>query len=56
MWLSEETYQAVSQAVFKVGAERLQPIFQELNGAVGYDEIQIALAFLANRSMAYASS
>ena len=53
-WLSEETYQAVSQAVAKVGAERLQPIYQELNGAVTYDEIHIALAFLANRSAAYA--
>lgn len=55
-WLSEETYQAVSQAVFKVGAQRMLPIFQELNGAVSYDEIRIALAFLTNRSMTYAGS
>jgi ATP-dependent DNA helicase RecQ len=55
-WLSEETYQAVSQAVFKIGAQRLQPIFQELNGAVSYDEIKIALAFLENRSMTYAGT
>lgn len=50
-WLRESTYQAVSQAVFKVGAQRLQPIFEELNGTVSYDEIQIALAFLEVRSM-----
>jgi len=55
-WLSEATYQAVSQAVFKVGSQRLQPIFEELNGSVNYDEIRIALAFLENRSMAYSES
>ena len=49
-WLSEETYQAVSQAVFKVGAQRLKPIYEELNGSVSYDEIRISLAFLQNRS------
>jgi len=55
-WLSEDTYQAISQAVLKVGSQRLKPIHEELNGAVSYDDIQVALAFLENRSTAYAST
>jgi ATP-dependent DNA helicase RecQ len=45
-WLDEAVCSQVQQAAGEVGAERLKPIFEALNGTVPYDQIRIALACL----------
>lgn len=47
-WLDAETFRRVGQAGLKVGTERLKPIFEALDGQVGYDQIRIAIQCLRN--------
>jgi ATP-dependent DNA helicase RecQ len=47
-WLDEQTFATVAAAVKEVGAERLKPIFDQLNGTIEYDHIRIAVACLRN--------
>jgi hypothetical protein len=42
------TYQRVVKALEKVGAERLRPIFEELQEKVPYDQIRISLSCWKN--------
>jgi len=48
-WVDESNYQAVASVVAKIGAERLKPIFDALDGKVSYEKIRIVVAHL--RSM-----
>lgn len=48
-WMGDEELNEIAQAVDKVGTAMLRPIFDELDGRVGYDRIRIAVACLANR-------
>lgn len=43
-WVSDEIYQEVSAASQEVGAEKLKPIFDALNGQVSYDDIRVVVA------------
>ena len=43
-WLPATTVSQVQDAVQQVGAERLKPIFEQLERTVSYDEIRIVLA------------
>ncbi|MFO0830294.1 MAG: DNA helicase RecQ [Phycisphaerales bacterium] len=43
-WVDDATYARVLAAHEKLGGERLRPIWEELGGGVGYDEIRIVLA------------
>lgn len=48
-WIAPGIVEQVRQAAARVGSERLKPIFEALAGKVSYDEIRVALAFLASR-------
>ena len=48
-WVSDEVYQEVSAAVQEVGAEKLKPIFDALNGQVSYDDIRVVVAHRRTR-------
>jgi ATP-dependent DNA helicase RecQ len=45
-WVPHEVYRAVEAAAKAVGAEKLKPIFEHLNGGVSYDHIRVSLAHL----------
>lgn len=45
-WVSPQTFAAVAQAARRVGADRLRPIFDALEGKVSYDEIRICVTQL----------
>lgn len=47
-WLDEATFATIAAAAKEVGLERLKPIFDHLNGTIGYDQIRIAVACLRN--------
>ena len=49
-WVDHEVYRRVEAAAAAVGTEKLKPIFENLNGEVGYDEIRVVLAHLAVRA------
>ena len=51
-WLEEGVVDRVEAALEAVGATALRPIFDQLGGAVPYDDIRIAAACLANRDNA----
>jgi ATP-dependent DNA helicase RecQ len=48
-WLSRAAYDQVVATAHEIKAERLRPIHEALGGALGYGEIRIALAILANQ-------
>ncbi len=48
-WIDGETFAAICAAANEVGAERLKPIFDKLNGRVSYDQIRPALACWRNQ-------
>jgi ATP-dependent DNA helicase RecQ len=48
-WLSEEIFQKVASTAAQVGTERLKPIFIALEEKVSYDQIRLALAYLARQ-------
>ena len=45
-WLSREVYNQVADAADWHGTERLKPIFDALEGKVGYDDIRAVIAHL----------
>ena len=49
IWLADDVYQKIATVARQVGTERLKPIFIALEEKVSYDEIRIAVAFLARR-------
>ena len=49
-WISREEFDQIEAAVRNTGEERLRPIFDALEGRIGYERIRIAVACLANRA------
>ena len=49
-WVTTEVQQNVIAAANIVGRERLKPIFEHLNGAVGYETIRLVIAFEKQQS------
>src|SRR4029079_5770435 len=47
-WLSREEFNLVKSDIQDVGGERLRPIFDALDGRVGYEQIRIVLASIKN--------
>jgi ATP-dependent DNA helicase RecQ len=45
-WVRPEIYQCVAEAATKIGAERLKPIFVELEEKVPYEQIRVVLAHM----------
>jgi hypothetical protein len=45
-WIDDATLAKVRDAVAIHGTERLKPIFDHYRGAIGYDLLRIAVAFL----------
>jgi ATP-dependent DNA helicase RecQ len=48
-WIDADTVRRVEAAIEAVGAERLTPIFQHLEGTVDYERIRIVVACWSNR-------
>jgi ATP-dependent DNA helicase RecQ len=48
-WVSPDISRRVEDAAARVGADRLKPIFEDLNGEVSYEDIRIVLAHLRSR-------
>lgn len=51
-WVDVVTQERIVRAIEKVGAERMRPIFEELNEEVGFDLIRIGAACWRNRQFA----
>jgi ATP-dependent DNA helicase RecQ len=47
-WLTAAEYERIRAAVDSVGAERLKPIYDALEGTIDYEQIRIALACMRN--------
>jgi ATP-dependent DNA helicase RecQ len=47
-WVSAADYARILESVGRLKAERLKPIFDDLGGDIGYDQIRIALYHRAN--------
>ena len=45
-WVSDDIYREVAQVAARLGADRLKPIFDALNGKYTYDEIRIVVTHL----------
>jgi ATP-dependent DNA helicase RecQ len=45
-WIAADTYRLVSNAAAQVGADKLRPIFDALEGKVAYDDIRIVVTHL----------
>jgi len=45
-WVAGDVYHQVGEAAARVGADKLRPIFDALDGKIGYDEIRIVLTHL----------
>jgi ATP-dependent DNA helicase RecQ len=48
-WVDEPTFKCIVDAAEQAGVERMKPVFDFLQGQVGYDQIRISLACLRNR-------
>ncbi len=48
-WVDEAVFQRVCEAVDRVGVDRLRPVYDALQGEVGYDDIRLCLTCLRNR-------
>ena len=51
-WVEPQTHRRVEAAAHQCGVERLRPIYDHLNGEIGYEEIRICLACLAHADQA----
>lgn len=49
-WMTADEFREIATAASKVGIALLRPIFDQLDGRVGYDRIRIAVACLTNRN------
>ena len=45
-WVSSDVYRQVADAAGRVGAEKLKPIFEALDGKISYDEIKVVMTHL----------
>ncbi len=54
-WLSNDTYTQICTVAAKVGAERLKPIYEELQEKIPYSLIRIALAYQKTNPRALAT-
>jgi ATP-dependent DNA helicase RecQ len=45
-WVSADVYQRVSEAAARLGADKLKPVFEALDGTISYDEIRIVVTHL----------
>ena len=45
-WVSDDVYRQVADAASRVGAEKLKPIFEALDGMVSFDDIRIVVTHL----------
>jgi ATP-dependent DNA helicase RecQ len=50
-WVPREELDQIEAAARRVGIQRLKPIYDALDGRIGYDSIRIAVACLANRGL-----
>jgi ATP-dependent DNA helicase RecQ len=48
IWVDAEVFARIRAAARQHGLERLKPLFEALEGTVGYDELRIAVACLRN--------
>jgi ATP-dependent DNA helicase RecQ len=48
-WVDPDQYQTVAPVIERLGAERLKPIFEELEGRISYDVIRLVVAHMAAR-------
>jgi ATP-dependent DNA helicase RecQ len=48
-WLDAATVRRIEMAIDEVGAQRLKPIFDRLDGQVPYDQVRIVATCVANR-------
>ncbi len=48
-WVPPERYRAIAAAAEEVGTAYLRPIFEQLDGAVPYDDIRLVVTHLATR-------
>ena len=46
LWVADDIYRQVSNAAARVGADKLKPIFDALEGKITYDEIRIVVTHL----------
>jgi len=51
-WVDDDTYRRVTEAVDRVGMDRLRPVYDALNEAVPYETIKVVTAHLRMRSEA----
>jgi len=47
-WVDDQTFGIISDAVEQCGDQRMKPIFEFLDGKVGYDQIRICIACIRN--------
>ncbi|MGC4006520.1 MAG: DNA helicase RecQ [Pirellulales bacterium] len=47
-WLEDEVHERIREAIRNVGMVRLKPIYEELNGEIGYEKIRIVTACMKN--------
>ena len=56
LWVARDEFERVEAAVSGVGANRLKPIYDALGGKIGYEQIRIVVACLANQAAAVQTS
>jgi ATP-dependent DNA helicase RecQ len=54
-WVANDELQQITAAVEETGADKLKPIYDALDGRIGYERIRIAVACLKNRAAAACS-
>jgi ATP-dependent DNA helicase RecQ len=47
-WVSGDVYRKVADTASRVGAEKLKPIFEALDGKISYDEIKVVMTHLTS--------
>jgi hypothetical protein len=47
-WIDDDKFARIRAAVGQHGMDKLRPLFDALNGEVGYDELRVACACLLN--------
>ncbi|HEX5470591.1 MAG TPA: RecQ family ATP-dependent DNA helicase, partial [Lacipirellulaceae bacterium] len=48
-WITQSELEQIEAAASQLGTQRLRPMYDALNGQIGYERIRIALACMANR-------
>ncbi|MCA9164397.1 MAG: helix-turn-helix domain-containing protein, partial [Planctomycetales bacterium] len=50
-WVAADLAERIEQSIERVGCEKLRPIFDDLQGEVGYDDIRIVATCYQNRAL-----